>query len=392
MKPNTENIKDLLNETSLHFFNKNDIKEFSTFAENNKIDNVSLIEYSNLLVTFALKKLDDKRFCVFLNEIAKHFANAGELKISISIYKSIINFVKNRNELINQKTEAYFALAELYSQIAEWELSNKYLKSAEKNFKAVNNYKGLAKVENLNGIIEGDRGNVIKSQKHFQKSLLLLERDEDVFLKGKILINLGIIANILGNFDSAIHYYEIALSTFENKNNYKLAAELKHNIGMLYLKKREYNFAIEKFDESIADSLKSNSLQHLGISYLSKADAYSRIGELEIADTFAKKSLEISNKINDRLSIAESYKIKGIIQRERNNFESAENYLLTSLRINDELGNKLNKAETAYELGILYKEIRKNEESKKYFNDALSYYKKINAIYEVKQIKTYLPN
>ena len=116
------------------------------------------------------------------------------------------------------------------------------------------------------------------------------------------------------------------------------------------------------------------------------------MSEFDIAETFAKKALEISNKINDKLTVADSYKIKGIIHRNKNNYESAENYLLTSMRINDELGNKLNQAESAYELGILYKEVRKNEESKKYFHEALTYFKKINAFREVKEIKNYLPN
>ncbi len=392
MKYHDGNIEKLLKEISKSYFRKNDINDFFS---RHKVD----IEYTNnkselvnLLVTFASGKLKDYDLYEFLFHLAKTMTAQGELPTSISIYKSLINFVKRIDNVNETKARAYIGLADLYSQIAEWDQSLKFCRAAERIYKPLNNYKGLAKVENLFGIIEGDHGNIVKAQKHFKASLAFLKYYEDLSLKGKLLTNLGIIENILGNFAEAISYYEEAVSTFEINKNYERAAEIKHNLGMLFLKKHEYNFAIAKFDESITDSLKSKYLQHLGISYLSKAEAYTRLSEFEIAETFAKKALEISNKINDKLTIADTYKVKGIIQRSRNNFESAENYFLTSMRINNELGNKLNQAETAYELGILYKEIKKNEESKKYFYEALTYFKKNNAFNEIKEIKNHLPN
>ena len=329
---------------------------------------------------------------VFLFDLADKTAKFGERSISISIYKSLLNLVKTDKKLTEVKARSYIKLGELYSETAEWGLSLKFSRAAEKLFKTLNDYRGLAKVENLYGIIEGDHGNIVKAQKHFQASLSYLCKEDDPSLRGKLLTNLGIIENILGNFAEAISYYEKAVSTFEIHENFERAAEIKHNLGMLYLKNHDYIFAINKFDESINDSLKTKHLQHLGISYLSKAEVYIRISEFEIASTFAKKALEISTKVNDRLTIADCYKVIGIIQRNKNNYESSENNLLKSMRINMELGNKLNQAETAYELGILYKDIRKNEESKKFFQEALNYYKKINALHAIPDIKNYLPN
>ncbi len=392
LKYQNKKIESLIKEVLLSFFNKEDINEFFSIHKIDSEYQGNLSEIINLLITFSSKKLEVHDQYEFLFQLAKNTSVIGELQISISIYKTLINLAKTARDLNETKARAYIGLADLYSQIAEWGLSLKFCRAAEKIYKGLKNHKGLARVENLYGIVDGDHGNVVKAQKHFKASLAFLKNDKDLYLKGKLLTNLGIIENILGNFAEAIYYFEEAVSTFEINENFERVAEIKHNLGMLYLKKSEYNFAIAKFDESITDSLKSQYMQHLGISYLSKAEVYIRMSEFEIADTFAKKALEISNNINDKLTVADSYKVKGVIQRNRNNYESAENYLLTSMRINDELGNKLNQAETAYELGILYKEIRKNEESKKYFHEALSYYKKINAFHEVREIKNYLPN
>jgi hypothetical protein len=85
--------------------------------------------------------------------------------------------------------------------------------------------------------------------------------------------------------------------------------------------------------------------------------------------------MEISSKINDRLSIAEVYKIKGKIELELNNLEYAENLLLTSLRLNGELENKFNLSETCNCLSKLYKLKNNTKESAKYQKLALLYLK-----------------
>jgi tetratricopeptide (TPR) repeat protein len=102
--------------------------------------------------------------------------------------------------------------------------------------------------------------------------------------------------------------------------------------------------------------------------------------------------MEIAHKVNDKLSIAEVYKVKGIISRNRKQYEVSENSLLTSYRINKELGNQLNLAETAQELGILYKLKRDAEKSDQYFTEALSYFRKINAVTDIQEVEKLIKN
>ena len=248
---NDENIRSMLKEVSKKFLKHDDINEFFSVHIVESENQYNRNELINLFITFASKKLKANNLFELLFYLAKTMAAQGELPISISIYKSLINLVKDVKNLNETKARAYIGLADLYSQAAEWGQSLKFCRAAERIYKTSKDYKGLAQVENIFGIIDGDHGNVVKAQKHFKASLAFLKHDEDLNLKGKLLTNLGIIENILGNFADAIYYYEEAVSTFEVKENFERAAEIKHNLGMLYLKKREYNFAIAKFDESI---------------------------------------------------------------------------------------------------------------------------------------------
>jgi tetratricopeptide (TPR) repeat protein len=128
----------------------------------------------------------------------------------------------------------------------------------------------------------------------------------------------------------------------------------------------------------------------IGLSYFCRSNVYAELNDFPLAIAFADKAMEISYKINDRLSIADIYRVKGIIQRKLENKELSENYLQTSLRMNKELDNKFNQAETSFELGLLYKEWKKKEESKRHLGDALRYKKKIHANREIEKIQLVL--
>jgi len=189
------------------------------------------------------------------------------------------------------------------------------------------------------------------------------------------------------NYNEAISYLKRALLNFEKLGDLKRISEVKHNLGMVYTKKKEYSAAISEFDYSIDASMRSNYLQNLGITYISKAYVYTHLKDFELAEAFSNKAMEIAHKVNDKLSIAEVYKVKGIISRNRRQYELAENSLHTSYRLNKELGNQLNLAETAQELGILFKQKRESDKSNQYFTEALSYFRKINSIADIQEIE-----
>nr|MDA3860703.1 tetratricopeptide repeat protein [Melioribacteraceae bacterium] len=167
-------------------------------------------------------------------------------------------------------------------------------------------------------------------------------------------------------------------------------AEINHNLGMTYLKIGKYKEAINEFENSLKISEIENFIQIMGITYLSLADIYQLMGNMEKAISSADSALEMSNKINDRLTIADIYKVKAVIDKKRNNYAVAENYLLTSLRINKELKNKLNTAETDFELGLLYKDMKKPSGANNHFKLALHYYNECGCQTEIARIREHI--
>ncbi len=341
----------------------------------------------NFLINFAEDKLEAQKFIEFLLYLGEISISQGELVTASEIFGHILNIVKDDSQNENIKAHAILELGNILVREAKWEDSINYLKRAKKLFEQQKDYKGAFRSENLIGTIYGDMGDMKNANKHFEKSFTYLRKNKDDALIGMLEINLGIVNNIQGYYDAAFTYYQRALVKFEQLEDFRRITEVRHNLGMLFIEKGEYKSALAEFDLSIYSALKAGYLPTLALSYLSKAFIYTQLEDYPLGSAFADKALEVSFKLNDRLSIADIYKIKGIIERKIKNYKNAENYLLSSLRINEEFENVLNEAETSFELGILYAELNRREEAAKHLKFSLDYYKKQKAVSMIRKIQ-----
>ena len=347
--------------------------------------------YIEFLITFSKTKLSNLKLIELLLFLGDISTQKGELDSAISIFNSLIKFAEKNKKYISVVAYSMMALGEIYSRQADWVNSRKHILKAKKVFKGQNDYKGIAKCENLLGTIYGDKGDLKNAQKHFEFSLSFLNPKKDKNIYGMLEMNLGVLNNILQNYDEAYNYYQRALIIFERDNNIRRIAEVTGNIGVLYLQKGNYKSALKFFDKSFSYSQKADVLNPMCVALLNKAHIYTILSDYQLAKVFADKAMEIAYKINDRLSVADIYKIKGIIERFFGNYELSVNHFQTSIRINTELENSLNLAETNYEIGLLYKEMKRTKEAKKHLNMALTEFKNLNMLEMVKKVKGDMP-
>lgn len=344
----------------------------------------------DLLVTFAERKLENPRMVDLLINLGNLAFSFGELPLAYELTQ--LAFLKSEKEetLSDFAAHALLAQSNIYSKQALWKETADCISKAKKYFNKTKNLKGIAKCENLLGTLYAETSKLKKAESHFAKCLAILNTHKDKSLAGMLEINMGIINNIKGNFDLAFSFFQRALTRFEQLADVKRIAEIRHNLGMVFTKKKEYNSALVEFDLSLAACYEVNYLSIMGMSYLSKSYLYTELKDFHLAEALADKAMDICYKVNDRLSIAEVYKVKGIIHRNFGNREYAENYLLTSLRLNKELSSDLNYAETSYELGLLYSEWKKVKEAQIHFATAVKYYSKIGAVRDADNVKELL--
>jgi tetratricopeptide (TPR) repeat protein len=372
-KEEKNNVSEKIND---FYRNQLDIN-VDSFDERVKIDRT---------ITFSEKQLIPDEFCEFMLDLGRLCISNGKLNFASEIFKKTLKTTDNTL----YKAEATLELADVFSRRADWSSCLRTVDEADKMFKEINNSSGVAKCDNLRAIVFGEQGDIDKAKKHLQRSLSLINKDSELELAAILNTNLGIIVNIEGNTNDAIMHLKNALIFYKKLDNQRRMAEVNYNIGMTYSESGEYNKAIEAYDESIEIAKRGRFMSILCLVYLAKSQALVEKDDIESTAVFVEKAFEISHTLDDKLTSADIYKVKGIIERRRKDFKLAEGFLLISLRINTSLKNEMNMAETSLELATLYTELDNTESKNSYLNNALSYYKKIDASQKVKEIEAQL--
>jgi tetratricopeptide (TPR) repeat protein len=391
-------LSNYLDEQELKIFNdkiaKNGINNKSLGVINEFYSRQLKVEYDfvkermeiDRTITFANKNLDKKRFVQVLLKLGQVCTGHGKLNLAFEV----LNKAVKESESYQEKAESLLLLSDVHSRRAEWRVSVETLNEAKKLFKLVGNSVGEAKCENMLGSIYGERGELEEAKAHFIHSLACWESEQDKEMSAVIEGNLGIIENIQGNHTSALDYFYSAMKKFELLGSYRRIAELKHNVGMLYVNQDMLNEALAEFDKCINISLKEGLLPVLSTVYLSKANVLIKMEDFDASLVFADKSMEIAHQIDDKLTIADVYKTKSNIEIHFGNYDKAENYLLTSLALNEKMKNVLNMAESCTELGMLYGKLNLKVKKEDYLQRSLKYFREAQAIDSIQKVEEML--
>lgn len=277
------------------------------------------------------------------------------------------------------EAEIFIQLADITIRECRWDECLRLLSEAKIIFEKHSDNFGRAKVENLWGIFQGERGEIDLAKDHFKIGLSLLESNENPELSAELESNLAITEIICHNFVSAEKYLKNGLNAFPDSEDNRWLAEMIHNYGTLHLHKKNYRQAIEDFDGAIDIAQENNHLEVLTLSKGAKALALIHSNKVDEGLILAEESLKMAQKINDKLATADDYKIIGVGERVKENYKKSEEYLRKSYELNMGLNNNLNAAESAFELAILFKQLLNKEESNNWYKISANYFESIGA-------------
>jgi len=345
------------------------IEETDVFANREQFDK---------LLTFCRSSLGRENCCNVLLAIADLLIEHGEMGRA----EEILDVVLSQPDLCDGQehfARAFMRRGEVFSRLGRWESAENDLRRSRRIFTTLKNDQCLGQVENISGTNHAERGNMKKARSAFMLALASFKRVGDVRFEGIALMNIGIIDNIRGEYDSALAEYNRAKSCFEQVGDMRRLAELHHNIGMTFFFKGSSNVALSSFEECFLLASRGRNPGLMGLASLGKAQTLYGIQDFPMAIRMITQSMEYFTRCKDRLGLADCYKIKGMIHRKISKIEIAETYLQTSLRINLELNNNLNAGETLAELAEL--EILKGDRKSaaRYRAEAVACFRKVGA-------------
>lgn len=225
----------------------------------------------------------------------------------------------------------------------------------------------------------------------FTSALELASEQDDLLLLARATNNLGMIANLRGQHESALGHYRLAVPTYQRLGQRRGLAESYHNIAITY---RD----IGALDE--ADEYERRAIDYAGQGTAPRVAAMGRIGRAEIAlrrgdPQFAKGTSERAAselaQLHDPLNEADACRLTGAAAATLGQFAEADAAFERALNIARERGHAIVEAETLRDRAMASAARGAGDRAIADAIAAVSIFERLGATSEVAQLRAMFP-
>ena len=239
---------------------------------------------------------------------------------------------------------------------------------------------------NLQAIIHWQQGLLDEAERLYHVARQSALRAGEAKLSAMIAQNLGVIANVRGDLDTALQHYESSLDTYRALGLAKDVCVALNNIGLLYTQRQQWALAATAYDEatSVAEGLGDNTAcVQIDVNRAEGLMAQGRHAEARAACEHATAR---SARIQDAAVLGELYKAYGIVERETGNYERADQFLREAKRVAAQRQDILLLAETTKECAELHRQQGRNRDTLQSLNQAHRLFGQLRARRELADI------
>jgi putative nucleotidyltransferase with HDIG domain len=198
-------------------------------------------------------------------------------------------------------------------------------------------------------------------------------------LRARVQQNLGILANIQGDFDEAVARYERSLAAYRDCEDSHGCAIAYHNLGMVSADRGHFTAAECYFRESRALAEQTGDAYLEGLCLVNHAEVDVARQRFENARQAAEQALALFDKLGARAPKADAYRVIGAVYRETGRPTLAEARLRTAIELAVAAGSVLGEAEACRELALLYRGTGRNQEALGLLNTAHRLFRRLDA-------------
>jgi putative nucleotidyltransferase with HDIG domain len=276
------------------------------------------------------------------------------------------------------EAEALRRLAVLHHQRGEPELANeaceRSLTIARRNADAVLE----AEVLKAQGAFALDHGDFETARAAFERALAVAGGGHPALNAG-VEGNLGILANVHGDFEGALEHYRRSLVAYQSAGDDHGCAQAYHNLGMISADREAWDEADGYFAQSraIAEALGE---QHLvALCLLNHAEVDVARQQFDRAKRRADQALAIFDRLDSVLDKPDAYRVLGTVYRATNRHALSESRLRAAIELAAKTRSVLSEAEAARELALLYQLMGRNQEALRLLNTAHGLFRRLDA-------------
>ncbi len=257
---------------------------------------------------------------------------------------------------------------------------------AEKSYRLyqnLNDASGSYKALNLLGTIHGQLGELSQALAKFLETQKLCESLNDNQGAAAALNNAALTHTYLGDFASALELYLQALGHYEILNFDEGVARTLANLGSAYYELNRYQEALDSFEQALKRQGEWRDQNVHAYILIGISQAQQRLKNLDEALTHAYESLDLCERLDNRVGMANALDALATIFAEQGKLDAAEEYFQKSLVIVQNLGDRLEEVKISLRLGELWHSSARPQKALELIEKALKTSKDIGSKAEV---------
>jgi putative nucleotidyltransferase with HDIG domain len=228
----------------------------------------------------------------------------------------------------------------------------------------------LSAAEALNAValVHLEQGSYVQASTVLEQALVLAATSP--LIQGRIEQNLGIIANIKGDYVAAVNRYRRSLSAFREANDDQSCAVAYHNLGMISADQGQWDEAERYFASSLAIVTRLGNVALEASVLLNRSEVHMARGRYGNVLEDAGHALRIFSTLGNVSGKADANRWLGIVYRETDLYELAEIRLRTAIALAQAVNATLVEAESRRELASLCQKQQRNQDAFVLLNEA----------------------
>lgn len=245
-----------------------------------------------------------------------------------------------------------------------------YQKLSNSDLEENQNYE--SKIVNDLGLAYQNLGEPEQAIDFFQKALDLYTQLGKPIGQAEVLNNLGTLYANVGQYSKALDLFEKAHIIFEENNRRFGIATTLNNLGILYRELGQFDRAREFYDRALLiykdmghGGGEAYNLHNIGL-------AYNDDRQYEIALDFYQQALDIWKETGNLAGQATALNNIGLVQNELGQFESALQSVEESISILRSLKNRAKEGDTLDSLGTVYRQAKQYDRALASYEQALT--------------------
>ncbi len=304
--------------------------------------------------------------------------NAGDFVAAVAAYRAVVDVPDE-----HLAAQAHFCLGRVSWRQGRFDAALSAFENARALAERIGNQELAARVDNGVGAVHYARGDYAAARRAYG---VAQAHTGDCVMRGKILLNLGVIENIEGNFDAALDHYSRAFSLFEEAGDRASAMLALHNRGMVQADMHLWDDAEKSFLAALGIATDTGNREMVAKTLVNRSEVLVERGALVDAVAQCDRALEIYADIGDEVGRAEALRWRAHALGRAGEHVEAERNASEAMHIAMRSGTRLLEAEAARTVGILRGLLGDRAGGIKQLRRALALFTELGAKREAKEI------